>query len=127
MRRPARRRQPRGDRAIPPPGSDLVQLAAAARYVPSAEHKDRYGPAGIARLRSDATRCPTDLTEEQIQDWLKEAITAGDVGGLWGDMPYPQLVWKRVGVTVFEGRVSNAEQGWYHGYPLDPTEWPRWV
>jgi hypothetical protein len=127
MRPPTRRRQPRRDRAVPSDGTILAELAAAARYVPSAEHKDQYGPAGIAHLRTDATRCPRDLTAEQAQSWLAEAIAKGDVGGLWGDMPYPQLVWKRVQDTVFEARVSNAEQGWYHGYPLDPTEWPRWL
>jgi hypothetical protein len=127
MRPPTRRRQPSRQRAAPPADADLALLAAAATYVWSAEHKDRYGPAGIARLRSDATRCPKDLTEEQVQAWLREGIAAGDVGGVWDDQPYPQLVWKRVQDTVYEGRVSNAVQGWYHGYPLDVTEWPRWL
>ncbi len=112
---------------MPPPDADLAKLASAASYVWSAEHKDRFGPAGIPKLRSDATRCPTDLTEEQVRGWLQDAIAAGDVGGVWADQPYPQLAWKRVGDTVFEARVSNSEQGWYHGYPLDPTEWPRWL
>lgn len=93
----------------------------------SAEHKDQFGPAGVARLRTDASRCPRGLTEEQVTEWLREAIAAGDVGGVWNDQPYPQLVWKRVNDIVFEARVSNSEQGWYHGYPLDPTEWPRWL
>lgn len=127
MRTPKRRHQPTRERGVPPIGSDLQSLAAGARYVPSAEHKDQFGPAGIARLRSDATRCPRDITEERARTWLQEAIAAGDVGGIWDAQPYPQLVWKRVGDTVFEGRVSNAEQGWYHGYPLDATEWPRWL
>jgi hypothetical protein len=127
MRAPKRRRQPPKERAIPLPGVDFAQLAAGAGWVWSAEHKDEVSPAGLPRLRSDATRCPTGLTEEQVLGWLKEAIAAGDVGGMWGDQPYPQLAWKRVGDTVYEARVSNSEQGWYHGYPIDRTEWPRWL
>jgi hypothetical protein len=127
MRAPGRRRQKPKERAEPASSVDFAALAADVRYVWSAEHKDQVGPAGLPRLRSDATRCPTDVTEEQVLGWLCEAIAAGDVGGLWGDQPYPQLAWKRVGNTVYEARVSNAEQGWYHGYPLDPTEWPKWL
>lgn len=127
MRAPERRRQKPKERADPATSVDFNDLAAGVRYVWSAEHKDQVSPAGMPRLRSDATRCPRDLTEEQILGWLREAIAAGDVGGLWGDQPYPQLAWKRVGDSVYEARVSNAEQGWYHGYPLDRTEWPQWL
>jgi len=72
MRAPKRRRQPPKERAIPPPGVDFAQLAAGAGWVWSAEHKDEVSPAGLPRLRSDATRCPTGLTEEQVLSWLKE-------------------------------------------------------
>jgi hypothetical protein len=127
MRAPGRRRQRPKERAEPRSDVDFDALAACVRYVWSAEHKDQVGPAGLPRLRSDATRCPKNVTEEQVLSWLREAIAAGDVGGLWEGNPYPQLAWRRVGDTVFEARVSNAEQGWYHGYPIDPTEWPKWL
>lgn len=37
------------------------------------------------------------------------------------------LVWKRVDGLVFEGRVSNRDSGWYHGYPITAAEMPRWL
>jgi hypothetical protein len=127
MRPPTRRRQSPKQRATPPPDVDLEQLATNATYVWSAEHKDQVSPAGLPKLRTDATPCPTGLTEEQVLSWLREAIAAGDVGGVWEGQIYPQLAWRRVGDTVYEARVSNPVQGWYHGYPLDHTEWPRWL
>lgn len=127
MRAPGRRRPKLKERANAAANVDFDALAAGVRYVWSAEHKDHYSPAGMPKLRTDATRCPEGLTEEQVLGWLSEAIAAGDVGGLWEGQPYPQLAWKRVDDIVYEARVSNAEQGWYHGYPLDRTEWPQWL
>lgn len=115
-------------RVVPPEGADLPALAARATYHPSAEHKDRYTPAvGVRRLRSDATPCPEAVTGGEAQDWLQGALAAGDVGGPWTDQPFPQYAWRRVGDVVFEARLTNAEQGWFKGYPLDPTEWPAWL
>jgi len=105
----------------------MEKLAAAATYVLSAEHKDFYTPAGPPRLRSDATPCPRDITREQAEGWLRKALAAGAVGPVWADQPYPQLAWWKEGDLVFEARLSNAEAGWYHGYPLDRTEWPSWI
>lgn len=127
MRAPNRRRPQLRSRAIPPVGADLQVLADSAKYVWSAEHKDHLSPAGMPRLRSDATPCPKDVAGENIRSWLREAISAGDVGGPWDGKAYPQLAWKRVGPVVYEARLSNAEQGWYHGYPIDKTEWPSWL
>ena len=64
---------------------------------------------------------------DQAEAWLQEAIAEGNVGEPWGAAPYPRMVWKRVGEEVFEARLSNAEQGWYHGYPIDKSEWPTWL
>jgi hypothetical protein len=122
-----RRRPPLRARADIPEGLDLHELASLATYIGSAEHKDFVSPAGPPRLRSDATKCPQDLSFEVIVGWLREALESGDVGGPWQGRPFPQLAWKRIGDTVYEARLSNNEQGWYHGYPLDRTEWPTWL
>jgi hypothetical protein len=127
VRSPKRHREQPRDRATPKPGLDMHELSKTAKYVYSAEHKDHFGPAGVRRLRTDATPCPRGLEEETVTQWLRAAMAAGDVGGLWEDETYPQLVWKRVGEIVYEARVSNRDQGWYHGYPLDRTEWPKWL
>lgn len=115
-------------RVAPPPGVDLDALAARAVYQPSAEHKDHYTPgAGVRRLRSDASPCPADVSRDAAESWLRSALAAGDVGAPWDDQPYPQYAWKRVNDVVFEARLTNAEQGWYKGWPLDRTEWPTWL
>ncbi len=68
-----------------------------------------------------------ETSVHDISTWLREAIANGDVGGPWEGQPYPQLAWRRVDGVVYEARLSNAEKGWYHGYPIDKTEWPGWL
>ncbi len=115
-------------RVTPPGDGDLAALAERAAYHPSAEHKDRYLPGtGVRRLRTDATACPQDVTREQAQAWLGAALVQGHVGGRWDDQPFPQYAWYRVAGTVFEARLTNAEQGWFKGYPLRPGEEPTWL
>lgn len=112
---------------VPAVEADLAALAARATYTPSPEHKDHYtSTSGISQLRTDATPCPRDVTREQAEAWLREAIVAGDVGGAWGDA-FPRYAWKKVNGVVFEARLTNATQGWFKGYPLDPSEWPQWL
>lgn len=79
------------------------------------------------KLRSDASPCPRDVTVEQAEAWLREGLAEGDVGAPWSDQPFPQYVWKRVGQVVYEARLTNAEQGWFKAYPLDPVESPAWL
>lgn len=115
-------------RVQPPVGVDGAGVAQRATYHPSAEHKDRYTPAtGVRQLRSDATPCPPDVTLDDAQLWLREALAAGDVGGPWDDQPFPQYAWRRIGDRVFEARLTNPEQGWYKAYPLERAEWPPWL
>ncbi len=115
-------------RVVPPPGSDLESLAQRATYHPSAEHKDRYvRGTGVRRLRTDATPCPVEVSQEQAQSWLRAALMDGHVGGPWSNQPFPQYAWHRLGDTVFEARLTNAEQGWFKGYPLQPGEEPTWL
>ncbi len=114
-------------RVSPPPGTDLRVLAGSASYVISAEHKDYLTEAGPGALRSDASACPRGVTREQAEGWLRQALADGHVGAPWSGQPYPQYAWFRSGSDVFEARLSNAELGWYKGYPLDESEWPAWL
>ena len=56
----------------------------------------------------------------QVQDWLQEAIRAGNIGRFKGG--FPNRVWKRVGDTIFEARQGSPGSGIYHGYPLNPDQ-----
>lgn len=128
MRAKRRGRPLSRSRVTPPAGADLFALAEQASYEPSAEHKDHYiSGVGVRRLRTDATACPPDISLEQAEQWLKEALRDGAVGSPWTDQPFPQYVWKRVGDRVFEARLTNAEQGWFKAYPLEEAEWPGWL
>lgn len=125
MRKPNRRRPLSRARVRPPVATDLRRLADSVTYVISREHKDYLTEAGPGALRSDATPCPRDVSRDRAEGWLREAIAAGHVGAPWSDQLYPQYAWYRDGDTVYEARVTNATQGAYKGYPLEPSEWPR--
>lgn len=114
-------------RVSAPAGTDLEQLAASATYIISIDHKDYLTEAGPGGLRSDASRCPRHVTRQDAEIWLRRAIQSGHVGAPWSDQPYPRYAWFRDGDTVYEARLSNSEAGSYKGYPLDRSEWPRWL
>jgi len=122
-----RRRPLSRARVEPPPGADLAALASRASYVISTEHKDHLTEAGPGALRSDATPCPREVTRPTAEGWLRAALAAGHVGAPWTDQPYPQYAWYRHDGAVYEARLTNAEQGAYKGYPLDPAEAPAWL
>lgn len=124
MRAP-RRRRPQRRRIAGATESDLHAAASRARYIGSPEHKDTPSFAGHPRPRADASICDRALADQQdrVQQWLVSAIRGGTVSEHWeGD--FPRYVWHKVGPTVFEGRLVNREQGWYKGFPLQPSEWP---
>lgn len=127
MRAPKRRRPLRRARSEPPPSTDLAVLADRAAYVISSEHKDYLTEVGPGALRSDATPCPRDVAQGDAQTWLREALRSGDFGGGWTSSGYPRYAWRRVGHAVYEARLTNDTVGSYKGYPLDPSEWPRWL
>lgn len=79
--------------------------------------------AGPPKLRSDATRCPTDLKDAaEITSRLATAIRAGLVSDDPGGDGFPKYVWTFKRDTWFEGRLVNATQGTYKGYPLADDE-----
>lgn len=82
--------------------------------------------AGPPKLRSDASRCPSDLKDAaEITGWLAAAIRAGLVSEDPGDDGFPKYVWAFQRETWFEGRLVNAAQGTYKGYPLAADEVPQ--
>jgi len=126
MRAPHRKNPRKDDRLVPAPGTDLSSMAEKADYIISTEHKDYLTSAGPGNLRSDATRCPRGLIFDEVRDWLREAIRAGDVSALVeGD--FPRYAWKRVATQVYEARLSNSGLGQYKGYPIEDHEAPGWL
>ncbi len=127
-RRPARRRAGPTERGRPPHGCDLRTLAASVEYGGSPYHRwPGNSSDGVSAARPDATRCPPDITRDIARRWLRSAIEAGDVGGIWEPDTYPQRAWKRVDGKVFEARITNRTTGEYHGYPIAESEAPRWL
>lgn len=109
-----------------PAQAQLDAMAARATYEPSPEHKDYLTGAGPGKLRSDASACPRGLDFDDVREWLRTAITAGDVSADL-DGTFPRYVWTRVEDQVYEARLSNSGLGIYKGYPIRPYEAPRWL
>ena len=123
MQRPTYKRQhPKIPCVMPVPAEvDLKEVAQCVRYIGSQQHKDCPSMAGPApRPYPSASICPSNLAHEaaKIQGWLATAILKGHTGP-W-DRGFPKYVWHQVGEVLFEARLTNAEQGHYKGYPLEP-------
>ena len=91
------------------------------------EHKDLPSFAGHPRPRADASLCPRSINDqEMVTEWLRSAIRARAIGGLWeGD--FPRYAWYKDGHTVYEGRLVNKGVGEYKGYPLERSQWPKGI
>jgi hypothetical protein len=108
-----------------PTGVDLATLAAQAVYVGSPEHKTFPSFAGPPQPRADASKCDPKLADPaELTTWLREAMTAGNIGAPWEGL-YPRYVWYRRADVVYEGRLVNQELGQYKGYPLATEQWPE--
>ena len=127
MKRPDRRRGNPKQKAIgqSPQGVDVAAVANQVRYVGSIAHKDAASFAGAVPHPAPARSvCPRELNGRQtdIQQWLKDAILAGQFGRFWL-AGFPKYVWHREGTTVFEGQLMRPyERGGYKGYPLEPDQ-----
>ncbi|MEA3642364.1 MAG: hypothetical protein VBE63_20830 [Lamprobacter sp.] len=72
--------------------------------------------------RGDSTLCDTHagFTKDQLSDLtrlLKRGIQAGLIAAS------TRVIWTISDEGwIFEGRITNAEQHEYHGYPLRPSE-----
>lgn len=126
MRSPrCRRHHPRTIYA--PEDIGFHKLAERVRYVGSPEHKDFPSFAGHPRPRADASLCPRSINDqEMVTGWLRSAIRARAIGGLWeGD--FPRYAWYKDGHTVYEARLVNKGEGEYKGYPLERYQWPKGI
>ena len=99
------------------------EIAKAAEYHGSAEHKSYPSPAGPPALRSDATPCePIDYA--QINATLAEGIRRGCVSEAM-EHGFPKYVWGWLGDELYEARHLNGAGGQYKGYRIEPPEYPR--
>ena len=125
MRKPRfQRANPKARRVQePPPDVDLAEVASSCRYVGSRYHKDIPSFAGmLSNRRPDASMCPRVLANchRVVEDWLRQAVTAGQVGA-W-ERGFPRYVWYCDGEIVYEARQGSPGSGEYHGYPLEPEQ-----
>lgn len=97
----------------------LPSISSRARYESSSEHK-------LPGARSDASICPKSLGHQQsaLTIELQRAIRLGHVDTVC-ENSFPRKVWCRIDNQIFEGRLTNREQGVYKGYPIDSAEVPR--
>lgn len=118
------------------PSADIEQLANAAKYVGSGEHKlGRWwggqghapGPGGALRRpkKQLTTICPLRTLEDQTKatGWIREAISAGRFLFVEGDKRFPKHVWHEdADGQSWVGRCVNSVQGTYKGWPAAPDE-----
>lgn len=114
MKRPIHRRQIRQTDF-----TALKSISLHARYESSSEHK-------LPGARSDASICPKSLSHQQsfLTSELQRAISMGHVDPVC-ENSFPRKVWCRINNEIFEGRLTNREQGVYKGYPITSDELPR--
>lgn len=126
MRAPRRRRPLRRKIADSFEGADV--LALRVHYVGSPDHKEAASFAGQPRPRADASLCDPELGTRRstVTRWLRIAFRKGAVSE-FREGDFPRYVWYKRGEQVFEGRLTNREQGHYKGYPLERDEWPAGI
>ena len=126
--RSQRHRRPRHRVIAPWPAGGLNPdvVAADARYIGSAEHKDYPSPAGDPALRSDASRCDPRVgyQAKQFTRVLREAIQRRCVGAIF-EGNFPKYVWGYWDGCLYEARHINGPQGTYKAYPLEEVEFPK--
>ncbi len=112
-----------------PSGKPLPNsVAVRARYIASGEHKDYPSSEGlwVMAVKADKSKCDHFARSEwsRLQKVLRDAITAGCVHEEFrGD--FPARAWAFINGKLHEARLTNAENGEYHGFPLDYQEqWP---
>ncbi len=108
--------------AVMPPD----ELSRVVHYAGSSEHKKRpvHGSFGLAAdLRSDASRCPSEVTRGEAQKALEEAVRPRCVSEAF-DQGFPRYVWARADGRLYAARLTNATAGHYKGWPIEEFELP---
>lgn len=102
------------------------EIPLTASYVGSIEHKTYASPAGDARPRGNASKCPRlgadrwpDLTEA-----LRAALRRGVVGSSLDPGGYPRYAWGKFEGAWYEARHLSVPQGGYKAYPVETFELP---
>lgn len=120
-----------------PPPADVQELAEAAQYVGSPEHKrggwwgGKGRPLGAdgalaPRPKKQLTSiCPLHTEEDHATatNWVRQAISKGCFRFVEGDKRFPKHIW-HVGADGqgWQGRCINSVQGHYKGWPARPED-----
>lgn len=130
--RPAKDIKPGRVGSWPLDGPEPSELARRVRYIASGEHKNHPPPTGLPRelwtmsLKSDKSKCDKFSADGwgTLQQALHDAIVACCVSDDF-DGQFPKRVWAYVNGVLHEARLSNRDQGVYHGFPLEyPEQFP---
>lgn len=129
MQRRKRHHRPKHREIHPwPEREQAVEIVAGtARYVGSAEHKGHWSPGHQPRLRSDASECPPELTQDVEANTLRlrRGILSGCVGAAF-ENGFPKYVWVWVDGELWEARHIRGPVGTYKAYgPLEPVVYPK--
>lgn len=105
----------------------LKSIITRVRYTGSPYHRPPGSRAGPVVTRAGlSSRCPPSWTNAKATEALKLAISEGRVSCFWEGSAFPRYVWYLDGDVLYEARLTNRENGEYHGYPLeDPRQWPK--
>jgi hypothetical protein len=128
MQRQKRHNRPKHRKIHPWPDNvgqpDAVALEA--RYIGSAEHKGAWSPGHVPRLRSDASECPPELSNDRDANTasLRRAIQLQCVGHDF-ENGFPKYVWAWVKGQLWEARHIRGPVGTYKAYgPLEEVDYP---
>jgi len=131
MKQPAKRTSRPLPRMYPVPLDEktrnrLEQLAATVRYGGNPEHKRNPGNFGLdppSSPRQAITLCDEAGIFKRVEALalLKEGPRRGLVS-IQERNGWPQNIWAVVNGRALQAMLENADQGAYHGYPLQEYE-----
>lgn len=100
------------------------EVAQRADLRGNTEHKTYPSQFGPPAIFSDKTKCDRYRNEDwpRLVEALRLAIQSRSVGIFRGDFPSRAWVW--INGVLHEARLENQELGHYHGFPLDPPDYP---
>lgn len=99
------------------PPSD--EIARRVRYVADGKHKSHPSVRWTLAYRADVAKCAHFREEEwhRLEELLRNAVRAECVDADFrGD--FPACVWAFINGQLHEARLTNHQQGEYHGFPL---------
>jgi len=105
----------------------LRTIITIVRYTGSSYHRSPGSKAGPVATRAGLTsRCPPSWSNAKATEALRLAVSEARVSCFWEGAGFPRYVWYLDGDVLYEARLTNRENGEYHGYPLeDRWQWPK--